>query len=132
MTASTLAPFATAASTRFTSSSRAALKIATSARAFCSAAFFAAEAAFSSSVGPFFLPPMVHGRSGHGLIAVGGGVLAVGGGVNLQVLPAELFDEASGRWFELPHLMVEPRRDTCVVSLPAAALAQPAAAAAAP
>ena len=66
------------------------------------------------------LPPMAHGRSGHGLVTVAGGLLAVGGS---NMPPAELFDEASGRWFELPHPMAEPRRDTSVVSLPAAALA---------
>ena len=43
--------------------------------------------------------------------------------------PAELFDEASGRWFELPHPMAEPRYAESVVSLPAAALAPAAAAA---
>ena len=39
--------------------------------------------------------------------------------------PNELFDEASGRWFELPHPMAEPRLSAPVVSLPAAALAPP-------
>ena len=35
--------------------------------------------------------------------------------------PDELFDEASGRWFVLPHSMAaEPRKEACVVSLPAA------------
>ena len=34
--------------------------------------------------------------------------------------PAELFDEASGRWFELPHPMIKPRIDT--VALPVAVL----------
>ena len=42
----------------------------------------------------------------------------------------ELFDEASGRWFELPHPMAEPRGSTRVVSLPAAAMTAGAAAAA--
>ena len=47
----------------------------------------------------------------------------VGGDAN------ELFDEASGRWFELPHPMAEPRSEARLVSLPAAALAAPAPAA---
>ena len=58
-------------------------------------------------------------------------MLAVGGitdGEQPDVLFDELFDEASGRWFELPHPMAQPRRQACVVSLPAAALAPPAAA----
>ena len=64
-------------------------------------------------------------------------MLAVGGitdGEQPDVLFDELFDEASGRWFELPHPKAEPRWQACVVSLPAAALAAPVgvAAAAAP
>ena len=61
-------------------------------------------------------------------------MLAVGGitdGEQPDVLFDELFDEASGRWFELPHPMAEPRRSTSLVSLPAAALAAPAVGAAA-
>ena len=43
-----------------------------------------------------------------------------------EEMPAdELFDEASGRWFALPHPMDEPRRSTTAVLLPAAALAPP-------
>ena len=75
------------------------------------------------------LPPMGSGRSGHGAVAVPGGLLVVsgddGGG------PDELFDEASGAWFDLPHQMARPRNSTSVVSLPASALAPPAAATAA-
>ena len=52
-----------------------------------------------------------------------GGLLAAGGRTDVDV-PDELFDEASGRWFEL---MAEPRGSTQVVSLPAAALAANAA-----
>ena len=72
------------------------------------------------------LPPMAHARAWHGLVSVAGGLLAVGGAHpdnegNLP--PAELFDEASGRWFELPHPMAQPRQHCCgAVSLPAAAL----------
>ena len=69
------------------------------------------------------LPPMALGRSHHGVVAVAGGLLAVGGRNNA---PHELFDEASGRWFELPH----PMAQACVVTLPAAALAAPVAVAA--
>eukprot|EP01045_Picozoa_sp_COSAG04_P011426 COSAG04_NODE_735_length_10705_cov_33.479823_14_plen_390_part_00 len=76
------------------------------------------------------LPPMCHGRNLHGMVAVLGGMLAVGGGGNGGA-PNELFDEASGRWFELPHPMAERRRSTQLVSLPAAALAALAAPAAA-
>ena len=47
-----------------------------------------------------------------------GGLVAVGGS---RTAPNELFDEASGRWFELPHPMAQPRWTTCAVSLPAAA-----------
>ena len=86
------------------------------------------------------LPPMAHARSGHGVVAVAGGLLAVGVAEAVEdtddedgedeerpLPPAELFDEASGRWFALPHPMAEPRSTrTAVVSLPAAALAPPA------
>ena len=66
------------------------------------------------------LPPMAHARAGHGLVAVAGGMLAVGGTLK-DGAPNELFDEASGRWFKLPHPMAHPRLTTCAVSLPAAA-----------
>ena len=69
------------------------------------------------------LPPMAHGRWRHGVVAVAGGLLAMGG----THAPDELFDEASGRWFELPHPMAQPRRRARVVSIPASALAPPAA-----
>ena len=64
------------------------------------------------------LPHMAHARRLHGLGAVVGGLLAVGGTINA---PSELFDEASGRWFELPHPMAEPRVRCKIVSLPASA-----------
>ena len=76
------------------------------------------------------LPPMAHGRYDHGVVAVAGGLLAVGGAGNAYV-PDELFDEASGRWFELPHPMADPRSMARVVSLPVSALAPAAAAGAA-
>eukprot|EP01045_Picozoa_sp_COSAG04_P001770 COSAG04_NODE_61_length_30104_cov_10.610932_5_plen_363_part_00 len=75
------------------------------------------------------LPHMKHARGGHGIVAVAGGLLAVGGANDAEA-PDELFDEASGRWFELPHRMVERRLTLSVTSLPTAAVAQPAAAAA--
>ena len=74
------------------------------------------------------LPHMAHARADQGVVVVPGGMLAVGG--SREPVPDELFDEASGRWFELPHLMAEPRRALQLVSLrPAAALAPPPAAA---
>ena len=81
------------------------------------------------------LPPMEHARGWHGLLAVAGGLLAVGGAApdylgNLP--PAELFDEASGRWFELPHPMAQPRTTCSAIPLPAAVLAPAPAAAALP
>ena len=75
------------------------------------------------------LPPMAHGRDSPGMVAVAGGLLAVG--AQQDGAPNELFDEASGRWFELPHPMAQPRFSCTAVSLPAAALAPPAGAAAA-
>ena len=78
---------------------------------------------------------MAHARAWHGVVAVAGGLLAVGGTPNEpddegSAAPDELFDEASGRWFELPHPMAEPRYETCAVSLPASALVPAAAGAA--
>ena len=87
---------------------------------------------------------MAHARSGHGVVAVAGGLLAVCGAFpddedtddedgedeERPLPPNELYDEASGRWFELPHPMINPRNATLAVSLPAAALAPPPAAAA--
>ena len=73
------------------------------------------------------LPDTTHVRGEPAVAAVAGGMLAVGG---RNDAPAELFDEASGRWFELPHPMAEARLVCAAVSLPVAALAAPAAAAA--
>ena len=61
------------------------------------------------------LPPSAaHERDGAvaAVVAVMGGLLAVGRGTF-----NELFEEASGRWFGLPHPMVEPRVGTELVSL---------------
>ena len=71
------------------------------------------------------LPPLQHGRTGFGLVAVAGGMLAVGGGsaedddAAAEDTPGELFDEALGRWFELPHRMAGPALGVCAVSLAA-------------
>jgi len=75
-----------------------------------------------------FLPAMQHGRYGHGVVAVADSLLAMGGAFGNPL--DELFDEASGRWFELPHPMAEPRSSFTAVSLPVSALSLPAAAAA--
>ena len=92
---------------------------------------------------------MAHSRAQHGLVAVAGGMLAVGGNTSHlaggnsdesdeysdgedEAVPNELFDEASGRWFEVPHPMAESYVvQRSVVSLPVAALAHVGAAAAA-
>jgi len=68
------------------------------------------------------LPLMPHARRFSAVVAVAGGLLAVGG---VDAPNDALFDEASGRWFELPHPMAEPRGACCAVSLPASALAPP-------
>ena len=64
---------------------------------------------------------MAHERYSHGVAAVAGGLAVVGSPYSLDV-PNELYDEASGRWFELPHPMAAPRYDTQLVPLPASAL----------
>ena len=58
-------------------------------------------------------------------------VVAVAGGLlTLDSKVQNLYDEASGRWFELPHPMAQPRNSTRVVSIPASALQAPPPAAA--
>ena len=69
------------------------------------------------------LSPMAHSRRQHGVVAVAGGLLVVGGAQNDKDAPNELYDEESGRWFELPHPMAQPRSVARVVSLPAGAAA---------
>ena len=61
---------------------------------------------------------LAHRHGNISAVAVAGGLLAVGG---RRVAP-ELYDEESGRWLTLPHAMVEPRKATGLVSVPAAAL----------
>jgi hypothetical protein len=58
-------------------------------------------------------------------VTVCGGLVVVGATEDDE--PNELYDEQSGRWFELPHAMVEPRFGTGLVLLPAAALVATAA-----
>jgi hypothetical protein len=53
-------------------------------------------------------------------VAVAGGMLLVS--VDEDRDPNELYDEDSGRWFQLPHAMVEPRDTIGLVSVPVAAL----------
>ena len=75
------------------------------------------------------MPPMPRERSCHAAVPVPGGFIVVGGGVPSDGDGTDLeatdwlFDEKSGRWFDLPHLMVQPRWSPGVVQLPAAALA---------
>jgi hypothetical protein len=54
-------------------------------------------------------------------VAVVGGMLVVSMDEDDQ--QNELYDEESGRWFQLPLAMVEPRRGAGLVSVPGAALA---------
>jgi hypothetical protein len=54
-------------------------------------------------------------------VAVAGGLLAVAEAEDYG--RNELYDEQSGRWFQLPHAMVQPRDGTGLVSAPASALA---------
>ena len=73
---------------------------------------------------PMALPPSDPGRHSYGMVAVSGGLLLLGGPwAAIAEAPNRLFDEASGRWFALPHPMAEPRYDTTAVLLPAAAFA---------
>ena len=72
------------------------------------------------------LPDMAHARTEPSVVAVVGGMLVVGSRDYQYDTPDELFDESSGRWFELPHAMAQPRVSTQLVSVPAAALAAPA------
>jgi hypothetical protein len=54
-------------------------------------------------------------------VAVAGGMLLVS--VDEDDQQNELYDEESGRWYQLPHVMVKPRRGAGLASVPAAALA---------
>jgi hypothetical protein len=53
---------------------------------------------------------MEHSRVGFGVQAVAGGLLVSGSGKK-----TELYDEASGRWFTLPHRMKAPRKGPTVL-----------------
>jgi hypothetical protein len=59
---------------------------------------------------------MAHVHGDISTVAVAGGLLAVG------VNSPELYDEESGRWLTLPRAMVQQRRGTGLVSVPAAVL----------
>jgi N-acetylneuraminic acid mutarotase len=60
---------------------------------------------------------MAHSHSNISTVAVAGELIVVGGGT-----VRELYDEESGRWFTLPHAMVQQRKATGLASMPAAAL----------
>ena len=67
---------------------------------------------------------MAHAHSNISAVAVAGGLLAVG--VEEDRDRNELYDEQSGRWFQLAHAMLQPlspRDGTGLVSVPASALA---------
>ena len=63
---------------------------------------------------------MAHHHPNISTVAVAGGLLAVS--VAEDHDRNELYDEESGRWFALPHAMVQPREATGLASVPAAAL----------
>jgi hypothetical protein len=69
---------------------------------------------------------ITHGgfRDNAAMVPVAGGMVVLGGRtVNSQPSAAvELFDEESGRWLTLPHMMGEPRQAVAAVSLPVSAL----------
>eukprot|EP01046_Picozoa_sp_COSAG06_P018192 COSAG06_NODE_1258_length_10078_cov_2.895280_2_plen_504_part_00 len=58
-----------------------------------------------------------HSHSNISTVAVAGGLIVVGG----ATVP-EMYDEESGRWFTLPHAMVQQRKATGLVPVAAAAL----------
>ena len=60
---------------------------------------------------------MARSHSAVSAVAVAGGLIVVGGNA-----APELYDEESGRWFTLPHAMVQQRRATGLVPVAAAAL----------
>ena len=68
---------------------------------------------------------MAHYHGKISAVAVAGGMLLVS--VDEDRDPNELYDEGSGRWFRLPHAMVEHRKATGLISVPAAALVAAAA-----
>ena len=64
---------------------------------------------------------MAHAYGHLRTVAVAGGLLLVG------FNHPELYEEESGRWLTLPHGMVEQRKATGLISVPAAALVAAAA-----
>jgi hypothetical protein len=57
-----------------------------------------------------------------GVTAVPGGMVAVGS-FEKSGAPNELFDEQMGRWFALPHTMIDIRASTRAVPVASAAIA---------
>jgi hypothetical protein len=69
---------------------------------------------------------MANCRDNISVVAVAGGLIVARQAAEDEELHSseELYDEESGRWFELPqHPMAEPRTSTALVSVPVAALA---------
>jgi hypothetical protein len=69
---------------------------------------------------------MANDRENISAVAVAGGLIVARHAAEDEELYSseELYDEESGRWFELPqHPMAEPRMSTALVSVPVAALA---------
>ena len=67
------------------------------------------------------LPKTRHVRGMTGVMAVPGGMIAVGS-FQKDGAPNELFDEEMGRWFKLPHAMIDVRASTRAVPVPGAAI----------
>jgi hypothetical protein len=75
---------------------------------------------------------MEYERDNISAVTVPGGLVVAGVQQSVQTSarllhPNEMYDEESGRWFTLPHAMVEQRNSTGLASVPAAALAATAA-----
>jgi hypothetical protein len=70
---------------------------------------------------------MEYERDNISAVTVPGGLVVAGVQPCPLLHPNEMYDEESGRWFTLPHAMVEQRNSTGLASVPAAALAATAA-----
>eukprot|EP01043_Picozoa_sp_COSAG02_P009010 COSAG02_NODE_299_length_25349_cov_53.762020_12_plen_381_part_00 len=68
------------------------------------------------------LPKSKHVRGMTGVTAVPGGMVAVGS-FDKSGAPNEMFDEEMGRWFTLPHAMIDIRASTRAVPVASAAIA---------
>jgi hypothetical protein len=62
------------------------------------------------------------GRDCAALVPVAGGMLILGGNATFRPVEAELWDEESQQWLELPHGMDTWCKDATAVSVPAVAL----------